>query len=147
MPPLPYNSPLLPCLCPYYPQPWGHSVFLRLQKRQDRQWTKQEQASKMVKWNESCWKGTVYIIFSATAFLVTFREKYFMDPYHYWTGKTQQHSTWQYRAVQYNAGQYNVVQLSAVHCSIQGEVQQRTVHNSAAAEAALLPALSSKARG
>lgn len=60
-------------------------MFLRLQKRRDRQWTKGELAGKLVKWNESCWKGTVYIIFSATAFLVTCREPYFLDPYHYWT--------------------------------------------------------------
>lgn len=70
-------------------QPWGESVFLQLQKRQDKQWTKEELAGKLVKWNESCWKGTVYMIFSTTAFLVTFREKYFLDPRYYWTDCTQ----------------------------------------------------------
>jgi hypothetical protein len=98
-------------------QPWGQSVFLRLQKRQDRQWTKQEQANKMVKWNESCWKGTVYIIFSATAFLVTFREKYFMDPYHYWTGATGQYSAIRHSAVHHSAVQLQYMSASAAYDS------------------------------
>jgi hypothetical protein len=70
-------------------QPWGESVFLKLQKRRDRKWTQDELSKKCVKWNESCWKGTVYIIFSVTAFLVTFREKYFLDPYFFWTDCNQ----------------------------------------------------------
>jgi hypothetical protein len=64
-------------LCPLplspHTQPWGESVFIGLQKRQDKQWSKEEYSKKMTKWNESCWKGVVYIIFSTTAFLVTFR--------------------------------------------------------------------------
>lgn len=70
-------------------QPWGESVFLQLQKKRDMQWTKGELANKLRKWNESCWKGTVYIIFSTTAFLVTFREPYFLDPRHFWTDCNQ----------------------------------------------------------
>jgi hypothetical protein len=62
---------------------------MRLQKRKDKPWTKEEFASKMTKWNESCWKGTVYVIFSTVAFLVTFREKFFMDPFYFWTDCNQ----------------------------------------------------------
>lgn len=77
------------CLCCVAMQPWGESVFLQLQKKRDMQWTKGELANKLRKWNESCWKGTVYIIFSTTAFLVTFREPYFLDPRHFWTDCNQ----------------------------------------------------------
>jgi hypothetical protein len=82
-PPPPRSTPSL------FLQPWGESVFLKLQKKRDRKWTQDELSKKLVKWNESCWKGTVYIIFSATAFLVTFREKYFLDPYFFWTDCNQ----------------------------------------------------------
>jgi hypothetical protein len=86
----------------------------------------------MVKWNESCWKGTVYIIFSATAFLVTFREKYFMDPYHYWTGKTQQHSTAhgsteQCSTMQGTTMQFSLVQYIAVYKGRCNKGQSTTV--------------------
>lgn len=70
-------------------QPWGEAVFTSLAKRKEKKYTKQEMANKLRKWNESCWKGVVYIIFSLTAFLVTFREPYFTNPDEYWTGATQ----------------------------------------------------------
>lgn len=73
----------------YFFQPWGESVFIGLQKRQDKQWSKEEYSKKLTKWNESCWKGVVYIIFSTTAFLVTFREKFFLDPFYFWTDCNQ----------------------------------------------------------
>eukprot|EP00878_Enallax_costatus_P020493 GHUV01021669.1.p1 GENE.GHUV01021669.1~~GHUV01021669.1.p1 ORF type:complete len:247 (+),score=26.86 GHUV01021669.1:389-1129(+) len=62
---------------------------MRIQKKQDKHWTDQDISDKLVKWNESCWKMVVYTTFSVTAFLVTYREPYFLDPYHYWTGATQ----------------------------------------------------------
>lgn len=77
------------CLCCVAVQPWGESVFLQLQKKRDMQWTKGELANKLRKWNESCWKGIVYIFFSATAFLVTFREPYFLNPRYFWTDCNQ----------------------------------------------------------
>jgi len=67
-------------------QPAGMAVFDGVQKKKDQQWTQQQLSDKLVKWNESCWKLCVYTIFSITAFLVTFREPFFSDPYHFWTG-------------------------------------------------------------
>lgn len=43
----------------------------------------------MVKWNESCWKAVVYVIFSAAAFAVSFGEKWQTDPFHFWTDANQ----------------------------------------------------------
>eukprot|EP00775_Hariotina_reticulata_P007298 gene7298-7511_t len=66
-------------------QPAGIAVFERVQKKKDLSWTQQQLSDKLVKWNESCWKLVVYTFFSATAFLVTFREPFFADPYYFWT--------------------------------------------------------------
>lgn len=78
---------LLPDVCCL--QPSGRAVFTRIQKKQDKSWTEQEISDKLVKWNESCWKMVVYTLFSTVAFLVTYKEPYFLDPYHYWTGANQ----------------------------------------------------------
>lgn len=71
------------------PQPWALSVFRGLQKKQDIKWDDKQLNDKLLKWNESCWKAVVYVIFSSTAFLVTFNEPWFSDPYHFWTEATQ----------------------------------------------------------
>lgn len=65
------------------------SVFTRLQKKADAKWTQQQLDDKLLKWNESCWKAVVYVIFSTSAFLVAHREPWFKDPHHFWSGATQ----------------------------------------------------------
>jgi hypothetical protein len=70
-------------------QPSGEAVFLQLQKKRDKVWTEEQLEKKLQKWNESCWKLTVYTIFSTVAFLVTYREPYFLSPIRFWDGATQ----------------------------------------------------------
>lgn len=72
----------------YIYQPSGEAVFLQLQKKRDKAWTQQQLEKKLQKWNESCWKMTVYTIFSSVAFLVTFQEPYFLSPIRFWDGAT-----------------------------------------------------------
>lgn len=69
-------------------QPSGEAVFLQLQKKQDKTYTDQQLENKLQKWNESCWKMTVYTIFSAAAFLVSYQEPWFLSPVRFWDGAT-----------------------------------------------------------
>ncbi|GFR45454.1 hypothetical protein Agub_g6851 [Astrephomene gubernaculifera] len=43
-------------------------------------------AAKLRKWNESCWKMTVYITFTALAFAVSWGEIWFTDSRYWWLG-------------------------------------------------------------
>ncbi|KAF6262816.1 TLC domain-containing protein [Scenedesmus sp. NREL 46B-D3] len=72
----------------YVYQPSGEAVFLQLQKKQDKTYTDQQLENKLQKWNESCWKMTVYTIFSAAAFLVSYQEPWFLSPVRFWDGAT-----------------------------------------------------------
>jgi hypothetical protein len=71
-----------------YLQPSGEAVFLQLQKKQDKTWTPEQMEKKLQKWNESCWKMTVYTIFSTVAFLVACREPWLLNPFRFWDGAT-----------------------------------------------------------
>ncbi|EFJ44272.1 hypothetical protein VOLCADRAFT_106486 [Volvox carteri f. nagariensis] len=55
-------------------------------KKTDVQVDEQEQARKLRKWNESCWKMTVYIAFTALAFAVCWGEIWFTDSRYWWLG-------------------------------------------------------------
>jgi hypothetical protein len=69
-------------------QPSGESVFLQLQKKQDKTWTPEQMEKKLQKWNESCWKMTVYTIFSTAALLVSYQEPWLLSPVRFWDGAT-----------------------------------------------------------
>ena len=43
---------------------------------------------KLRKWNESSWKLTIYVIFTALAFAVSYKELWFTDSRHFWLGCT-----------------------------------------------------------
>eukprot|EP00879_Flechtneria_rotunda_P008442 GHRR01008843.1.p1 GENE.GHRR01008843.1~~GHRR01008843.1.p1 ORF type:complete len:313 (+),score=32.93 GHRR01008843.1:184-1122(+) len=70
-------------------EPTGRAVLTRQQKKQDITYTDAELTGKMIKWNESCWKMTVYTVFTTVGFLVAFPEPYFLDPYFFWTDANQ----------------------------------------------------------
>ena len=42
--------------------------------------------AKLQKWTESCWKLTVYVIFTVLAFLVSYKEVWFTDTRYFWLG-------------------------------------------------------------
>ena len=42
--------------------------------------------AKLQKWTESCWKLTVYVLFTSLAFLVSYREVWFLDSRYFWLG-------------------------------------------------------------
>ncbi|KAF8062789.1 ASC1-like protein [Scenedesmus sp. PABB004] len=70
-------------------QPRGVAVFEALAKRRDAAITPEQLDAKLVKWNESCWKLTVYVIFSAAALAVAAGEPWLFDPRRYWDGATK----------------------------------------------------------
>jgi ceramide synthetase len=45
-------------------------------------------SDKVRKWNESCWKLTIYIFFTTFAFLVSYKEPWFTDTRYFWLGCT-----------------------------------------------------------
>ncbi|GIL87382.1 hypothetical protein Vretimale_1689 [Volvox reticuliferus] len=48
-----------------------------------------ERANKLRKWNESCWKMTVYIAFTTLAIAVSWGEVWFTDSRYWWLGCTR----------------------------------------------------------
>ncbi|KXZ42818.1 hypothetical protein GPECTOR_116g350 [Gonium pectorale] len=69
----------------YIFQPWGMRVlFGGDPKRTDTPFD----ANKLRKWNESCWKMTVYIVFTTLAFVVCWGEVWFTDSRYWWLGCT-----------------------------------------------------------
>jgi hypothetical protein len=45
--------------------------------------------AKMKKWKESCWKLTIYIVFTLLALAVSYNEVWFTDTKHFWIGCTK----------------------------------------------------------
>lgn len=74
------------CVCSTPTQPAGLYFMYTAHGEDPKKADSAVKNERLRKWNESCWKLTVYTFFTALAFFISFQEPWFWDTRYMWLG-------------------------------------------------------------